>query len=127
MLNRRMIGIVLVFAAIELLIVGGLGAWAAVELGFPYVALTPVSLAVYGLAGFYAVKAAGSGALAGGLVGLADSATWALSGGFGHQPTTPDATTGAKVFTVLLVSLTALALGWFGGWMARQLRCSAHG
>ncbi len=38
-----------IFAAIELLVVGGLGALAAIRLGFPYVALTPISLAVYGL------------------------------------------------------------------------------
>jgi len=51
-MSSAVLKVIAIFAAIELLVVGGLGALAATRLGFPYAALTPISFLVYGLAGF---------------------------------------------------------------------------
>ena len=114
----RVIGI---FAAIELFVVGGLGALAARRFGFPYAALTPVSFLVYGLAGFFAAKAGGSGSVAGGAVALLDSVAWATFGGFGPQPTVAGMTVGQKIGTILLVTLSGAVCGLLGAWAARHL------
>ena len=112
--------VIAIFAAIELLGVGGLGALAAARLGFPYVALTPVSFLVYGLAGFFAAKAGGSGAIAGGAVALLDSVTWAVFGGFGPQPTIPAITVSQKVWTIVLVTVSGAACGALGAWVSHR-------
>jgi hypothetical protein len=109
-----------VFVAIELLIVGGLGALAAVRLGFPYAALTPVSLLVYGFAGYFAGRAGGSGAVAGGVVAFLDAAAWAAFGGVGPQPVPSDATIGGKLSTIAFVTVLGIALGFAGGWFAAR-------
>ena len=109
-----------IFAAIELLVVGGLGALAAVRLGFPYAALTPVSSLVYGFAGYFAARAGGSGAVAGGVVAFLDAASWAAFDGFGPQPVPPEVTVAGKLGTVAFVTALGIALGLAGGWFAAR-------
>jgi hypothetical protein len=119
MLDAGVLKVIGIFAAIELFVIGGLGAVAAARLGFPYAALTPVSSLIYGFAGYFAVRAGGSGAMAGGVVAFLDSVTWAAFGGFGPQPTMPNATAygkiGVAVFVTLLGTLCGLGGGWFAG------------
>jgi hypothetical protein len=117
--------VIAIFAAVELFVVGGLGALAATRLGFPYVALTPISFIVYGLAGYFAVKANGSAALAGGAVALLDSVAWATFGGFGPQPAVPDMTAGAKTATVAFVTISGIACGLIGGWLSGRFGASS--
>jgi len=113
--------VIAIFAAIELLVVGGLGALAAARLGFPYVVLTPVSFLVYGLAGFFAAKAGGSGVLSGGAVALLDSVAWATFGGFGPQPTMPNMTVPQKIGTIVFVTISGAVCGVIGTWLARRM------
>jgi hypothetical protein len=119
-MNSAVLKVIAIFAAVELLVVGGLGAVAAARFGFPYVVLTPVSFLVYGLAGFFAAKVGGSGALAGGAVALLDSITWASFGGFGPQPTIPDITVGQKIGTVAFVTISGIVCGLIGIWLNRR-------
>jgi len=119
MLGAGVLKVIAIFAAIELFVIGGLGALAAARLGFPYAALTPVSSLIYGFTGYFAVRAGGSGAMAGGVVAFVDSVAWAAFSGFGPQPTMPNATVygkiGVVVFVTLLGALCGLAGGWFAG------------
>jgi hypothetical protein len=112
--------VIAIFTAIELFVVGGLGALAAVRLGFPYVALTPVSFLVYGVAGLFAAKVGGSGALAGGAVALLDSVAWATFAGFGPQPTVPAMTVPQKIGTIVLVTVSGAVCGVIGAWLPRR-------
>lgn len=120
-MNTALLKVVAIFAAVELLIVGGLGSLAATRLGFSYAALTPVSFIVYGLAGYFAGKVGGSGAMAGGAVALLDSVSWATFGGFGPQPTVPNMTVSGKVATVAFVTTAGIICGLIGGWLAKRL------
>jgi hypothetical protein len=120
-MSSAVLKVIAIFAAIELLVVGGLGALAAARLGFPYVALTPISFLVYGLAGFFAAKAGGSGLVAGAAVALLDSVAWATFGGFGPQPTVPGATVAQKVTTIVFVTISGIVCGLIGAWLARRL------
>jgi len=99
--------VTLIFVVIELLGVGGLGAWAANRFGFNYALLTPVSFLVYALAGFFVARANGSAALAGAVVAALDALSWATFGGVGPQPAVPDMKVGPKAVTVLFVTGTA--------------------
>ena len=119
-MSSAVLKVIAIFAAIELLVVGGLGALAATRLGFPYAALTPVSFLVYGLAGFFAAKASGSGVVAGGAVALLDSVAWASFGGFGPQPPVPEMTVPQKIATVVFVTISGIICGLIGGWLARR-------
>ena len=112
--------VVAIFAAVELFGVGGLGALAATRLGFPYAALTPVSSLVYGMAGYFAVRAGASGAIAGGVVAFLDAACWAAFGGFGPQPVPPETSFSGKIGTVAFVTVLGILLGWTGGWFAAR-------
>jgi hypothetical protein len=113
--------VVAVFALIELVGVGGLGAWAASRYGFNYAVLSPLAFLVYLLAGSFATRSSGSGAIAGTVVAFLDSLAWAAFGGVGPQPTEPNATFGAKAGTVLIVTLGGAVLGFLGGWIARRI------
>jgi hypothetical protein len=119
-MSGAVLKVVAIFAAVELLIVGGLGALAADRLGFPYVALTPISFLVYGLAGFFAARVGGSGAMAGAAVALLDSVVWASFGGFGPQPAVPDMTVAQKVGTIAFVTISGLICGLIGAWLSRR-------
>src|SRR5690242_62923 len=77
MLSQRVLRPIALFAAIELFIVGGIGAWLAVRLQFPYAYLTPLSLLVYGAAGFYGCRAGAAGWMGGGIVAFLDAVSWA--------------------------------------------------
>ncbi len=112
--------VTLLFALVELVGVGGVGAWAASRYGFNYALLSPVSFVVYGLAGFFAVRAQGSGLVAAGIVALLDSFAWAAFGGIGPQPTDPDASPGAKAITVVFVTTAGGLVGLLGGWLSRR-------
>jgi hypothetical protein len=120
MLASAALKIVAIFAAIELFLVGGLGALAAQRLGFAYVALTPVAFAVYGAAGFFVARVGGSAWLAGALIGFLDATSWALFGGFGPQPPQPEQTVATKVITVLVVTAGASLTGALGGLLLRR-------
>jgi threonine/homoserine/homoserine lactone efflux protein len=118
--NARALKVIVLFAAVEILIVGGLGASASQHFDFPYVYLSGVAYLVYCLAGYFAARAGAAGWLAGALVGLLDSATWALFGGVGPQPSRSSYTVSSIVMTVVIVTLTAAAFGVLGGWLARR-------
>jgi len=102
------------FAAVELLGVGGLGAWLALMLHFPYAALTPLALLVYTAAGFYGCRAGTSGWIAGGIVAFLDAGAWAVFGGVGPQPTDPTESLASKIGTVALVSVLGALCGVVG-------------
>jgi Na+/proline symporter len=108
------------FAVVELVGVGGIGAWLAVKLHFPYTALTPVSFLVYGAAGFYACRAGAAGWIAGAIVGFLDAVTWATFGGIGPQPTDPTATQTGKIATVVFVTLLGALCGFIGARLQRR-------
>src|SRR5690349_24865320 len=99
MLSQRVLRPIALFAAIELFIVGGIGAWLAVRLQFPYAYLTPLSLLVYGAAGFYGCRAGAAGWMGGGLVAVLDGVCWVALGGVGPQPTEPLASVAAEGVT----------------------------
>jgi hypothetical protein len=121
-MSGAVLKVIAIFAVIELLVVGGLGALAASRLGFPYAALSPFAFAVYGLAGYFARRVGGSGAFAGATVALLDSVAWATFGGFGPQPTVPDLTASAKIGTVAFVTVSGAVCGLVGGWLWTRLR-----
>jgi hypothetical protein len=127
MLGVGVLKVIATFAAIELFLIGGLGALAAVRLGFPYAALSPVSSLIYGFAGYFAVRAGGSGAMAGVVVACLDSVTWAAFGGFGPQPTLPNATVSGKIGVVVFVTLLGALCGLAGGWFAARSATPAGG
>lgn len=113
------------FALIELFGVGGVGALAASRYGFNYALLSPVSVLVFGLAGFFSVRAQGSGPLAAGIVACLDSLAWAAFDGVGPQPTDPNTGLAARAITVILVTAAGALVGLLGGWLSRRLRASA--
>jgi hypothetical protein len=119
-MSAAVLKVIAIFAAIELLVVGGLGALAAARFAFPYIALTPISFLVYGLAGFFAARVGGSGALAGAAVAFLDSVAWASFGGFGPQPTAPDMTVAQKVGTIAFVTISGLICSLIGAWVSRR-------
>jgi hypothetical protein len=119
-LPRRALGPIALFTALEVLVVGGLGAWLAVRLNFPYAWLTPLALVVYGAAGFYGCRAGAAGWLSGALVALFDAGTWAAFGGVGPQPIDPKATVGAKLATVIFVVSLGAVSGLLGGRLSRR-------
>ena len=88
-ITRAGLTAILVFSLIELVGVGGLGAWLAVQVDFSYVLLTPVAFLVYGAAGFFACRAGTDGWIAGMIVAVLDAASWAAFGGIGPQPFDP--------------------------------------
>lgn len=112
--------ITLVFVLVELIGVGGLGAWAASRLGFDYAWLSPLSFLIYLLAGLFTARAGGSGAIAAGIVAFLDSLTWAAFGGLGPQPTIPSAGLGAKAITVAFVTAGGVLLGLLGARLGRR-------
>ena len=118
--NARALKVIVLFAAVEILIVGGIGASASRHFGFAYVHLSGVAFLVYCLAGYFGTQAGAKGWLAGALVGLADSGTWPLFGGIGPQPSRSSYTGGSIVMTVVLVTPTAAAFGALGAWIARR-------
>src|SRR6059036_3460303 len=126
MITRASVALIALFASIELLVVGGLGAWLAAEIGFPYVALTPISLVVYGAAGFYACRAGAAGWPAGAIVSLLDASAWAAFGGVGPQPTDPSASLGAKLGTVVFVAVLGAVCGLVGGRLSRRQAAGDH-
>jgi len=119
--NAAALKIIILFAFIELGLVGGLGAFLAARLRFSYARLTPVAYLVYGGAGYCAARAGGSALLAGAVIGLLDSAAWALFGGFGPQPRPAVLTPAAKLRIAGTVTVTALIAGALGGWLASSL------
>jgi|SRR5690348_13252971 len=120
MLSQRVLRPIALFAAIELFIVGGIGAWLAVRLQFPYAYLTPLSLLVYGAAGFYGCRAGAAGWMGGGIVAFLDAVSWAAFGGVGPQPTEPQASVAAKVVTVAFAVGLGAVCGWIGGRLSRR-------
>ena len=124
--NVRALKVIVLFSALEILIVGGLGASASRHFDFPYVYLSGVAYLVYCLAGYFAARAGAAGWLAGALVGLLDSGTWALFGGVGPQPSRSSYTTGSIVMTVVVVTLTAAAFGALGALLARRRVSRSH-
>jgi hypothetical protein len=124
-MNAAALKIVALFVAVELALVGGIGAILAKRLRFSYARLTPVAYLVYGGAGYCAARVGGSALLAGAVVGLADSATWALFGGLGPQPRPAGLTPSAKLRIVATVTVTALIAGALGGWLANSVSQAA--
>ena len=118
--HARTLKVIALFAAVEIVIVGGLGASASQRFDFPYMYLIGVAYFIYGLAGYFAARAGAAGWLAGALVGLLDSSTWALFGGIGPQPSRSSYTTGSIVMTVVVVTVTAAAFGALGALLARR-------
>jgi hypothetical protein len=114
--------IILLFVALEMVGVGGVGAWAAQRFGFDYASLSPVAYLIAGAAGFFARRAGGSGLLAGATVGLLDASAWALFGGIGPQPTAPEFGAAAKAAAVAMVTLSNGAAGALGGWLGGRSR-----
>jgi hypothetical protein len=108
------------FAAVALFIVGGLGAWLAVQLVFPYSLLTPISCLIYGAAGFFAARTRAAGWIAGAIVALLDATAWAAFGGIGPQPVYPDMSLASKLATVAIVSILGAGCGWIGARIFRR-------
>jgi hypothetical protein len=79
-----------------------------------------VSSIVYGCAGYFAARAGGSGAVAGGVVAFLDAAAWAAFGGFGPQPVLGDVTLGGKLGMIAFVTVLGMLLGLAGGWLAAR-------
>jgi hypothetical protein len=73
MITRASLLPIAIFAAVELFVVGGLGAWLAVQLDFPYPLLTPISCLIYGATGFFVARTRTAGWLAGAIVALLDA------------------------------------------------------
>ena len=110
---------VAVVGAGAVLVLDTIGAIGALRLGFRYERLMPVSFALYALAGALVVRAGGSpadGAAVGAVLGLVDATLgWAISWWLG--PGRPPAGAGAfgvVAAALVLVPLTAAALGWVG-------------
>jgi len=120
MMTRASLRPIALFAAVELVIVGGLGAWLAAKVRFPYVLLTPVSLAVCGAAGFYARRTGAAGWLAGAFVALLDAAAWAAFGGVGPQPIDPSISLAAKLGTMVFVTVLGAICGLIGSGLGRR-------
>ena len=113
------------FVALEVIVLGGLGAWAAQQFGVDDKLLSPLVYIIQGAAGFFVTRAGGSGVLAGALPGFLDATTWAAFGGIGPQPTLPGAGPTLLLVTILVVTASGAALGWLGGWLARRRRGAA--
>ncbi|HZF04812.1 MAG TPA: hypothetical protein VE932_10840 [Patescibacteria group bacterium] len=120
MITRASLRPIALFAAVELVIVGGLGVWVAAKVGFPYVLLTPVSLAVCGAAGFYARRVGAAGWLAGAIVALLDAGAWAAFGGVGPQPIDPSISMAAKLGTMVFVTVVGAVCGLIGSGLSRR-------
>ena len=84
--HRAVFGPLLVLTLFELFVVGIGGGYLSDWLGFPYGALSLVSLVVYICAGFVARRGGGPPALAGGLIALVESGMWAGGIQVGPQP-----------------------------------------
>jgi hypothetical protein len=119
-ITRASLRPIALFAAIELAIVGGLGAWLATSVGFSYVLLTPVSVAVYGAAGFYTRRVGGAGWLAGAIVALLDAGAWATFGGVGPQPIEASTSMAARLGTIVFVTGLGAVCGLIGGRLGRR-------
>lgn len=121
-MSRQPWRVILLFAAIEVFGVGGLGAWAAQRFGFNYASLSPVAWLIAGAAGFSARRAGGSGLVAGATVGLLDATAWAAFGGVGPQPVVPEAGAAVTAATVAMVTAVYGAAGAVGGWLGGRAR-----
>jgi len=120
MLTKRSLVPIAIFAALELLVVGGLGAWLAVRLNFPYAYLTPVAFLIYGAAGFYGCRAGAAGWISGAIVAIIDAGTWATFGGIGPQPIDPEASFGAKGGAVAFAVVLGAVCGLIGARLSRR-------
>ena len=125
----RVIRIVLIFALIEVGIVGFGGRWASARWAFDYITLLPVAYLVYALSGYFAGRASSMwyGALAGAAVAAIDAFVWAVLGAPGLDPQTkaqaPPGTFGLMVvMTGLIVALSGTVAGLLGGFAARWRR-----
>ncbi len=125
----RVIRIILIFALIEVGIVGFGGRWASERWAFEYTTLLPVAYLVYALSGYFAARSSSMwyGALAGAAVAAIDAFVWAVLGTPGLDPQTkaqaPPGTFGVMVVvTGLIVALTGAVSGLLGGFAARWRR-----
>jgi len=126
MLTKRSLVPIGLFTALELIAVGGLGAWLAVRLNFPYVYLTPVAFLIYGAAGFYGSRAGAAGWICGAIAATIDAGTWAAFGGIGPQPTDPQASFWAKVGTVAFAMVLGAVCGLIGARLTRRGGTPTH-
>lgn len=99
-----------------------IGSLASLALSFPYSSLAPVSFLIYAIVGFIGTRYTNikKGALAAGIVGLVEATLgWAISWiiGPGRLSEVPFWAI-AVVFTVILVTITALIIGLLGGGIA---------
>jgi hypothetical protein len=103
--------LIALFVALEVIVLGGLGAWAAQQFGFDYKLLSPLVYIIQAAAGFFVTRAGGSGLLAGALPGFLDATSWAAFGGIGPQPTLPGAGPTLLLVTILIVGHRGGRLG----------------
>lgn len=120
--TRAGVAAILVFSLIELVGVGGLGAWLAVQLHFPYAMLTPVAFLVYGAAGFHACHAGTDGWIAGAAVAILDAGSWAAFGGIGPQPSDSSASVIERLAPVLVNAVIGAVCGVIGARASRRVR-----
>lgn len=130
LLPRSALYIIALFVVFELVVVSWLGSIAMHRFGLSEAMLTPVSLLVYGGAGFMARRRGGSGALAGAMVTTADTVTWVIFGGTSSPDVAPVGTGAIVIGVVILTGLVGGAIlgaigGWIGGRVGRK-RLNPH-
>jgi hypothetical protein len=112
-------------SAAAVLVLNTSGALGSKVFGFSYASLSPLSFAIYTVAGFAAGRLAGmkAGMVTGALTGLVEATIgWAISWRIG--PGRPETTIGPEdiAVTVLIVVLTGAVFGLIGGALGQWLR-----
>ena len=111
--------VVAAFSAFQLLVVGGMGTWAAARYRFPYYVLFPLTILAYTAAGHYAALAGASGTAAGALVALVEFAAYGLVRGFSMHVGWLELSWLERVLTLGVATLTGAACGLVGGWLTQ--------
>jgi uncharacterized membrane protein YhaH (DUF805 family) len=110
------------FAALEVLLVGVVGFRIAQRLGFHVLWLTPVSGLLYAAAGFASARAAGSSAMAGVIMAMADAVFVFLASGIGPVPEIPDRGPAAFLSAFMATAVPGTLASMSGGWLSKRLR-----
>ena len=109
--------VVAAFSAFQLLIVGGLGTWAAARYRFPYYVLFPLTILAYTCAGHYAARVGASGTAAGALVALVEFTAYGLIRGFSMHVGWLELSWLERMLTLGVAALTGAGCGLVGAWL----------
>ena len=121
---------VILVAVAAVLVFDTVAAVASRATGFPYTSAVYGSYIIYGVAGFFGMRASRrvwAGGLAGGAAGLADSTLgWLVSNAIGPHISPMELPTGpaAIVAVVILVTLSAAVIGLIGAFVAKMLKAA---